>query len=148
MEGVTENPTLGATEVWEFYNATADAHPIHVHESKFQIVNRQTIVIPEHAGTVQVNGAARGPEPWENGFKDTFTASPGEVTRIRVQFVTPGQFVCHCHIVEHEDNEMMRPYRVGPVQPGQPMAKSSSMSMATAQKPKKFGRRRKRRHTR
>jgi len=47
-------------------------------------------------------------------------AYPGQVTRIRAQFKVPGQFVWHCHIVKHEDNEMMRPYRVGPVQPGQP----------------------------
>ena len=46
-------------------------------------------------------------------------AYPGEVTRIRAQFMKPGQFVWHCHIVEHEDNEMMRPYRIGPEQPGQ-----------------------------
>ena len=48
-------------------------------------------------------------------------AYPGQVTRIRMQFNTPGQFVWHCHIVEHEDNEMMRPYRIGPIQPGQPL---------------------------
>ena len=41
-------------------------------------------------------------------------AYPGEVTRIRAQFKKSGQFVWHCHIVEHEDNEMMRPYRIGP----------------------------------
>jgi len=39
-------------------------------------------------------------------------AYPGEVTRLRAQFNTPGQFVWHCHIVEHEDNEMMRPFRI------------------------------------
>ena len=60
------------------------------------------------------------PEAWETGFKDTVIAYPGQVTRVRAQFTTPGQFVWHCHIVEHEDNEMMRPYRIGPVQPGQP----------------------------
>ena len=63
----------------------------------------------------------RPPEPWESGFKDTVIAYPGEVTRIRAQFKNPGQFVWHCHIVEHEDNEMMRPFRIGPEQPGQPM---------------------------
>jgi FtsP/CotA-like multicopper oxidase with cupredoxin domain len=42
------------------------------------------------------------------------------VTRVRARFATPGQFVWHCHIVEHEDNEMMRPYRIGPTQSGQP----------------------------
>ncbi|MBB5347825.1 multicopper oxidase domain-containing protein [Desulfoprunum benzoelyticum] len=61
------------------------------------------------------------PEPWETGFKDTVVAYPGQVTRIRAQFNNPGQFVWHCHIVEHEDNEMMRPYRIGPEQPGQPV---------------------------
>jgi FtsP/CotA-like multicopper oxidase with cupredoxin domain len=62
------------------------------------------------------------PESWETGFKDTVTALPEQVTRVRAQFLNPGQFVWHCHIVEHEDNEMMRPFRVGPVQPGQPSA--------------------------
>ena len=60
------------------------------------------------------------PEPWENGWKDTVIAYPGQVTRLRLRFTNPGQFVWHCHIVEHEDNEMMRPYRIGPEQPGQP----------------------------
>ena len=60
-------------------------------------------------------------EPWETGFKDTVVAYPGQVTRVRAQFNTAGQFVWHCHIVEHEDNEMMRPYRIGPLQPGQPI---------------------------
>jgi spore coat protein A, manganese oxidase len=48
------------------------------------------------------------PEPWETGFKDTVIAYPGQVTRIKAQFNNPGQYVWHCHIVEHEDNEMMR----------------------------------------
>ena len=54
------------------------------------------------------------------GWKDTVIAYPAEVTRIRLTFDTPGQYVWHCHIVEHEDNEMMRPYRIGSMQPGQP----------------------------
>ena len=70
--------------------------------------------------SVRLDGDPRPPEPWESGFKDTVIAYPGEVTRIRARFDTPGQFVWHCHIVEHEDNEMMRPYRIGPVQAGQP----------------------------
>jgi FtsP/CotA-like multicopper oxidase with cupredoxin domain len=119
---VTENPAVGATEVWEFYNATGDAHPMHVHEVLFQVVDRQPIVVDEDDDTVQVLPGSEPipPEPWENGFKDTVIAYPGQVTRVRAQFKTPGQFVWHCHIVEHEDNEMMRPYRIGPVQPGQP----------------------------
>ncbi|OGN96989.1 MAG: bilirubin oxidase [Chloroflexi bacterium RBG_13_50_21] len=122
MDEVTENPAVGATEVWEIYNATADAHPMHVHEVVFEVVNRQFIFVDESAQTVQVvpGSVPTPPEPWESGFKDTVIAYPGQVTRIKAQFLTPGQFVWHCHIVEHEDNEMMRPYRIGPLQPGQP----------------------------
>jgi len=116
MDPVTENPALGSTEVWEFYNATADAHPMHIHEVAFEVVNRQEIIVDESATTVQVlpGSSPMPPEPWETGFKDTVIAYPGMVTRIRAQFKTPGQYVWHCHIVEHEDNEMMRPYRIGP----------------------------------
>ena len=63
----------------------------------------------------------RPPEPWESGRKDTVISYPGEVTRIVSTFEVAGQYVWHCHIVEHEDNEMMRPYRIGPEQPGQPL---------------------------
>ncbi|HEX6887441.1 MAG TPA: multicopper oxidase domain-containing protein, partial [Candidatus Nanopelagicales bacterium] len=59
--------------------------------------------------------------PWETGFKDTVIAYPGQVTRVKARFRNPGQYVWHCHIVSHEDNEMMRPFRIGPEQPGQPM---------------------------
>jgi FtsP/CotA-like multicopper oxidase with cupredoxin domain len=120
---VTENPNVGDTEVWEMYNFTADAHPMHVHEVVFEVINRQGLVVNDDGETVppaRLVGDPRPPEAWESGFKDTVIAYPGEVTRIRAQFNTPGQFVWHCHIVEHEDNEMMRPYRIGPVQPGQP----------------------------
>jgi len=119
---VTENPAVGATEVWELYNATADAHPMHIHEILFEVIDRQPILINEEDSSVRVapGSMPRPPEPWENGYKDTVIAYPGEVTRIRARFDAPGQFVWHCHIVEHEDNEMMRPYRIGPPQPGQP----------------------------
>ena len=123
MDPVTENPALGATEVWEFYNTTGDAHPMHIHEIVFEVVNREGLVLNANGEVlepIELDGIITPPEPWENGFKDTVIAYPGEVTRVRAQFNTPGQFVWHCHIVEHEDNEMMRPYRIGPVQPGQP----------------------------
>jgi FtsP/CotA-like multicopper oxidase with cupredoxin domain len=122
MDPVTENPALGATEVWEFYNATEDAHPMHIHEVVFEVVNRQEISVDAALQQVQVApGSSPTPAaPWETGFKDTVIAYPGQVTRVRVRFNTGGQFVWHCHILEHEDNEMMRPYRIGPVQPGQP----------------------------
>jgi FtsP/CotA-like multicopper oxidase with cupredoxin domain len=120
---ISENPNVGDTEVWEFFNFTADAHPMHVHEVTFEVVNRQSLVT-DHEGIAtapaELVGEPRGPKPWETGYKDTVIAYPGEVTRIRSKFDTPGTFVWHCHIVEHEDNEMMRPYRIGPSQPGQP----------------------------
>jgi FtsP/CotA-like multicopper oxidase with cupredoxin domain len=119
---VTENPQVGATEVWELYNATGDAHPMHIHELVFEVVDRQEIFVDEHTREVAVvpGSVPAPPMPWESGFKDTVIAYPGQVTRVRARFSTPGQFVWHCHIVEHEDNEMMRPLRVGPEQPGQP----------------------------
>lgn len=122
MEPVSENPALGATEVWELYNATGDAHPMHIHEVVFEVIDRQDILVDEQTEEVRLApGSLPTPaEPWETGFKDTVIAYPGQVTRLRAQFNTPGQFVWHCHIVEHEDNEMMRPYRIGPHQPGQP----------------------------
>jgi FtsP/CotA-like multicopper oxidase with cupredoxin domain len=80
-----------------------DAHPIHIHLVQFQVVDRQPF-----------GGVARPPEAWETGFKDTVIAYPDEITRVQATFDYPGLYVWHCHIVEHEDNEMMRPYRVGP----------------------------------
>ena len=124
MDPVTENPGVGDTEVWEFYNFTGDAHPMHVHEVLFEVVNRQALRVDpdldEPVVPVQFDGEPMPPEAWETGFKDTVTAYPAQVTRVRARFNTPGQYVWHCHIVEHEDNEMMRPHRIGPVQPGQP----------------------------
>lgn len=131
MDPITENPAVGATEVWEFYNATADAHPMHVHEVVFEVVNRQDIFVNEATEEVQIapGSTPAPPEPWETGFKDTVIAYPGQVTRIRAQFTTPGQYVWHCHIVEHEDNEMMRPYRIGPPDP---FAPGLGMALASA----------------
>jgi len=101
-DSITENPSLNSIEVWEIYNFTEDAHPIHIHEVQFQVVDRQRF---EKKRT-------RPPEAWETGFKDTVIAYPGEITRVKALFDNPGLFVWHCHIVEHEDNEMMRPYRI------------------------------------
>jgi spore coat protein A len=98
---ITENVPVGAVEEWEMHNFTEDAHPIHIHEIQFQVVNRQPF-----------DGAARGPKSWETGLKDTVIAYPGEITRVKGHYDRAGLFVWHCHIVEHEDNEMMRPYRI------------------------------------
>ncbi len=102
---VTENPALGAIEDWEIYNFTADAHPIHLHLVRFAVIERRLI------GATA--GSGLGPELWETGFKDTVISYPGEITTVRALFDIEGLYVWHCHIVEHEDNEMMRPYAVG-----------------------------------
>ena len=103
-EPPTEKPELGAIEVWEIYNFTADAHPIHIHEITFEVLDREPIG----------DGGPRPPESWEANRKDTVIAYPDEITRVKARFDRAGLFVWHCHIVEHEDNEMMRPYRIGP----------------------------------
>ena len=106
---VTENPTVGDTEIWEMYNFTADAHPIHMHLVRFEVIGRAAI-----PGFLGVNPTL---QPWENGFKDTVISYPGEITTVRATFDIAGLYVWHCHIVEHEDNEMMRPYVVSPKVP-------------------------------
>jgi spore coat protein A, manganese oxidase len=109
MAPVTENPRRGATEVWEFRNFTEDAHPIHVHQVQFQVLDRRPFGGADDPGRI---GDPRPPESWETGFKDTVLALPGEITRIKARFDIAGRYVWHCHIIDHEDNEMMRPYQV------------------------------------
>ena len=108
MVNVTENPSLGNTEEWDIYNFTVDAHPIHLHLVRFQVISR--IPIPGVAPVPVPIGVL----PWERGYKDTVIAYPGEITKVRALFDIPGLYVWHCHIVEHEDNEMMRPFVVSP----------------------------------
>jgi len=117
MAPVTEMPDLNAVEVWEIFNFTADAHPIHLHLVEFQVVNRQDLTVDEEGVATQPAmyvGGAQAPEAWESGWKDTVVAYPGQVTRIQARFDIAGLYVWHCHIIDHEDNEMMRPYAVIP----------------------------------
>jgi spore coat protein A len=107
---VTEHPARGATENWELRNFTEDAHPIHVHVVQFEVLDRRPFGGTENPGQI---GDPRPPESWEHGPKDTVIAPPGMITRIKARFDIPGRFVWHCHIVDHEDNEMMRPYQIG-----------------------------------
>ncbi len=98
--GITENPGVGEVQLWEIHNYTEDAHPIHIHLVQFQVVGRGA-------------DGTQPPEAWETGYKDTVIAYPDEITRVKARFDLAGLFVWHCHILEHEDNEMMRPYCVG-----------------------------------
>ncbi|MCA9190985.1 MAG: multicopper oxidase domain-containing protein [Planctomycetales bacterium] len=135
-----ETPKAGAAEMWQFVNLTVDAHPMHMHLVAFQVVSRQAfdVVAFQTAYMAWVAGGRVGAQPDVNfyllgavipalpeelGAKDTVKAFPGEVTRIVARFdlppgVTgPAEYVYHCHILEHEENEMMRPFVVVPPPP-------------------------------
>ncbi|MFK2872105.1 multicopper oxidase domain-containing protein [Dyella lipolytica] len=114
---ITENPRQNSIETWSFVNLTGDAHPIHLHLVRFQIVDRRPFDLfawNAHR-TLKYTGPAEPPPPHEAGWKDTVRADPGMVTRIAMRFEgEPGRYVWHCHFLEHEDNDMMRPYVVLP----------------------------------
>lgn len=112
---VTEKPALDATEIWTLINQTDEAHPIHLHLVRFQILDRQPFN-PEtymKTGKLVYTGPAIPPDAHEAGWKDTVRADALHATRIIVKFEGyKGRYVWHCHVLEHEDNEMMRPYEV------------------------------------
>jgi spore coat protein A len=112
---VTENPVLDSVEIWNLINTTDDAHPIHLHLVKFQILDRRSFSVADYwvKNEIKYTAPAMPPEPGEAGWKDTVRADPGMVTRIIIRFEGfTGRYVWHCHILEHEDNEMMRPFDV------------------------------------
>jgi spore coat protein A len=130
----TETPKVGTVEDWVYVNLTGDTHPMHLHLVTFQVVGRTPFDAQAYEeaneGTNGVSGGidptpfATGPmlppDPSERGFKDTVKANPGQFTTTRAKFdlpdgvSAPQTYVYHCHIVEHEDNDMMRPFTVIP----------------------------------
>ncbi|MEH2466083.1 multicopper oxidase family protein [Nostoc sp.] len=121
---ITEKPRLGTTEVWEFYNTTQAPHPIHLHLVPFLILNRQKFagsVMPVTTNlgktklflkNVSLIGNPQTPPLSQKGWKDTVVVNPGEIVRIITTFDKPGYYMWHCHILEHEDFDMMRPFQV------------------------------------
>jgi spore coat protein A len=123
----------GAVEDWLLINVSADTHPIHLHLPQFQVVDRRPFDVASYQAALDAARAVGDPNPSpapyytggplppqtdDRGFKDTVSANPGVVTRIRSPFdLPPGvtgtqKYTFHCHILEHEDNDMMRPYEV------------------------------------
>jgi spore coat protein A len=119
----TETPSAGAIEVWQIFNLTGDTHPIHFHLINAQVIQRQPFKrVP---GKFQPTGPARPPDPNEIGWKETVRMNPEEVTTVIMQFNLPKlpasmgdplsprtgghEYVWHCHILEHEEHDMMRP---------------------------------------
>jgi spore coat protein A len=114
---VTESPKLNTTEIWRFINTTDDTHPMHLHLVQFQILERKSFDLQKYldSGVIEFSGKVRPPEKNEMGWKDTVRVNPGEVTSIIVPFQGfTGKYVYHCHMLEHEDNDMMRPFQVAP----------------------------------
>jgi spore coat protein A len=112
---VTENPLIDTVEIWELLNTTEDSHPIHLHLVRFQILDRRSFDenLFYATGRLRYTGPAQAPEAYEAGWKDTIRAHSKMLTRIIVRFEGyTGRYVWHCHVLEHEDNEMMRPYEV------------------------------------
>ena len=114
-EPVTERPRLNTTEIWEFINQTEDTHPMHMHLVRFQLLDRRTIDAFEYMMTKKRRYIAEAilPEPHEMGWKDTIQCPAGTITRVIVRFEGyTGKYLYHCHILEHEANDMMRPFEV------------------------------------
>ena len=129
---ITENIKQFTTEEWTVVNRTADSHPIHLHQTQFRVVSRAPIDLAAYDQAIAdcganppvgscppnpdlfVNGKVTPRYPWEVGPKDTLQTNPGELTKLRAYFDIPGLYVWHCHILSHEDNEMMRPTCISP----------------------------------
>jgi spore coat protein A, manganese oxidase len=122
---VTEDPQAGTSEIWSFANTTGDVHPIHTHLIRFQVLNRQAFDVQQYLQNNKLvfTGAPMPPERNERpAWKDTIKTYAGYITRVIQRFDLPAgtpvvagqkfRYVWHCHVLEHEDNEMMRPYDV------------------------------------
>jgi hypothetical protein len=109
FDDVTEYPVLGNTEIWRFINDSGISHPMHMHLVQFQVVDRQPFT--RVSGQIVPTGPPVPPNPSEAGWKDTAPVAPKEILRVIARFEDfAGRYAYHCHILEHEDHEMMRQF--------------------------------------
>ena len=128
-EPIDTKPKLGDVEIWNLINTTDDSHPIHLHLVRFQILDRQEFDSDDYLKAWGAQTPGNGPDPIpvepylrgsrnppapdEAGWKDTVRADPKQVTRIIARFDGyAGKYPWHCHMLEHEDNEMMLQFEV------------------------------------
>jgi len=118
----------GETQVWQIYNLTRDTHPMHLHLVNIQVVKREAWQHDSKGAPIYplrpIPGTAQPPDPNEAGWKETIRMNPGEVTTIIMKFDMPSgappsprlqarygikgaEYVWHCHILEHEEHDMM-----------------------------------------
>jgi spore coat protein A len=113
---VTEMAKLGSSEIWSLINLTEDTHPIHLHHVRFQVMDRRPFHRDTYllqSATLRFTGNPFAPSANESGWKDVVQCPPGMVTRIHISFAGyPGQYLWHCHVQEHEANDMMRPFAI------------------------------------
>jgi spore coat protein A len=115
IDRISEKMELGSVEIWRLINTTVDDHPIHLHIVDQLILERQPFDVAhfQATGKLKFTGNAAPPDPNERGYKDTIRATAGYVTSFIARFgPIPGRFVWHCHMLEHEDHEMMRPFEI------------------------------------
>jgi hypothetical protein len=108
---ITERPVLGTTEIWRFINHSEVVHPMHMHLVEFQILDRQAFTMD--GDSILLVGSPIPPGPGETGWKDTAPVGPNEVLRVIARFEDfTGKYPYHCHVLEHEDHDMMRQFEV------------------------------------
>jgi hypothetical protein len=108
---VREFPVLNSTEIWQFINRSGVTHPMHMHLTMFQVLDRQTFVVSNDS-IIPVSSRVP-PPPEEAGWKDTAAVPPSTIVRVITRFEDyVGRYPYHCHILEHEENEMMRQFQV------------------------------------
>jgi spore coat protein A len=110
-DDITEFPVRGTTEIWRFINRSSVTHPMHMHLVHFQVLDRQQFTTNGDE-IIPVGDPVPAPEN-ERGWKDTVQAHPNEIVRVIATFEPfTGLYPYHCHILEHEDHEMMRQFQV------------------------------------